>query len=185
MTTANSESPNSGAPGNVDQIVAMLRDETMAMCVQGSRAPSLVRVSAGDVSIQVEWWDNGAAADRSATQSASGAQPAATMPAAAPARLAAAPAAVSAAPEPAPATNKHEVCAQMVGVFYRAGKPGAKPFVSEGDVVAVGQQIGIVEAMKLMIPVEADRAGRVIEILIADGVAVEHGQPLLVMEPQR
>lgn len=71
------------------------------------------------------------------------------------------------------------VCSQTVGVFYRATEPGATPFVTEGDTVAVGQQIGIVEAMKLMIPVESDRAGIVEEILVGDGEAVEHGQPVL------
>ncbi|GLZ52163.1 acetyl-CoA carboxylase biotin carboxyl carrier protein subunit [Actinomycetospora sp. NBRC 106378] len=71
------------------------------------------------------------------------------------------------------------VCSTTVGVFYRAAEPGAAPFVAEGDTVAVGQQIGIVEAMKLMIPLESDRAGTIAEILVGDGDAVEHGQPVL------
>jgi acetyl-CoA carboxylase biotin carboxyl carrier protein len=73
------------------------------------------------------------------------------------------------------------VTAPTVGVFYRSPEPGAPPFVSEGDVVAAGQQVAIIEAMKLMIPVEADRAGRVAAILCADADAVEYGQPLLVL----
>jgi acetyl-CoA carboxylase biotin carboxyl carrier protein len=68
-------------------------------------------------------------------------------------------------------------------VFYRSPEPGAPPFVAEGDLVRPGQQVGIVEAMKLMIPVESDRAGRVLEVLLADGSAVEHGQPLLLLGP--
>ncbi|MBW0116046.1 acetyl-CoA carboxylase biotin carboxyl carrier protein, partial [Pseudonocardia abyssalis] len=55
--------------------------------------------------------------------------------------------------------------------------------VAVGDEVRVGQQVGIVEAMKLMIPVEARRAGRVADFLVADGMAVEHGQPLLLLYP--
>ncbi|WP_052914431.1 acetyl-CoA carboxylase biotin carboxyl carrier protein [Protofrankia coriariae] len=68
-----------------------------------------------------------------------------------------------------------------MGVFYRAPEPGAKPFVAEGDLITRGQQVAIIEAMKLMIPVEADASGRVLEILVADGTPVEHGQPLLTV----
>jgi acetyl-CoA carboxylase biotin carboxyl carrier protein len=71
----------------------------------------------------------------------------------------------------------------MVGVFYRAPQPGAEPFVSEGDTVRPGQQVAIIEVMKLMVPVEADRAGRVVEILVDDASPVEHGQPLLLLAP--
>jgi acetyl-CoA carboxylase biotin carboxyl carrier protein len=74
------------------------------------------------------------------------------------------------------------VCAPIVGVFYVAPSPGAAPFVTAGDEVAAGQQVGIVEAMKTMIPVEAPVAGRVIEVLVADGCRVEYGEPLLVLE---
>lgn len=188
-TASAGQSASADQTASADQIVAMLSEQAMAMCAQGSRAPSLVRVSAGDLSVQVEWWDSTAAADRSSSHGSpatavSATAVSATAPAGVPATVTQVPAA-AAAVAAAPATNKHEVCAQMVGVFYRASGPGAKPFVAEGDMIASGQQIGIVEAMKLMIPVEADRAGRVIEILVADGVAVEHGQPLLVMEPQR
>ena len=52
----------------------------------------------------------------------------------------------------------HYVCAAIVGTFYRGPEPGAAPFVSEGDMVRPGQQIAILEAMKMMMPVEADRA---------------------------
>jgi acetyl-CoA carboxylase biotin carboxyl carrier protein len=67
----------------------------------------------------------------------------------------------------------------MVGTFYRAAEPGAAPFVQVGDPVETGQQVGIVEVMKLMTPVEADRPGRVVAILADDAVPVEHGQPLI------
>ncbi|WP_218026773.1 acetyl-CoA carboxylase biotin carboxyl carrier protein [Nocardia inohanensis] len=73
------------------------------------------------------------------------------------------------------------LCAPMVGVFYHAPEPGADPFVAVGDTVTRGQQVGITEAMKLMVPVEADRAGIVAEILVSDATAVEFGQPLLLL----
>jgi acetyl-CoA carboxylase biotin carboxyl carrier protein len=85
------------------------------------------------------------------------------------------------APEPAEAPGTY-LTAQNVGVFYRAPEPGADPFVSEGDEVREGQQIGIIEAMKLMIPVEADRAGRIIEVLKDDAEAVEYGEKLFAIE---
>ncbi|MEU5940785.1 biotin/lipoyl-containing protein [Micromonospora sp. NPDC047548] len=73
--------------------------------------------------------------------------------------------------------------APMVGAFYRAPGPDAKPFVEEGDIVEVGQQIGILEAMKLMIPVEADRAAHIVEVIAVDGTIVEFGEPLLAIVP--
>jgi len=75
------------------------------------------------------------------------------------------------------------VIAPTVGVFYRAPSPGAAPFVEEGDTVAAGTQVGIVEAMKLMVPVEADRAGRVSKVLKSDGDPVEYGEPLIRLAP--
>ncbi|MCK9923615.1 acetyl-CoA carboxylase biotin carboxyl carrier protein subunit [Frankia sp. AgPm24] len=70
-----------------------------------------------------------------------------------------------------------------VGMFYRSPEPGKPPFVAEGDIVRAGQQVGIVEAMKLMIPIEADRGGRVVRVLVEDASAIEHDQPLLVLAP--
>ena len=78
---------------------------------------------------------------------------------------------------------RYDVRAPSVGVFYRAPEPGAPPFVGEGDTVRPGQQVAIVEAMKLMLPVEADRAGRVVEVLKRDGEPVEYGEVLFVLAP--
>lgn len=75
----------------------------------------------------------------------------------------------------------HLITAPHVGTFYRCPEPGAEPFVVEGGTVRRGQQVGILEAMKLMNPIEADRDGRVVEILVADGVAVEFDQPLIAL----
>ena len=71
------------------------------------------------------------------------------------------------------------VRAPMVGTFYHAPEPGADPFVRVGDLIGAGQQVGVLEAMKLFNPVEAERPGRVVEILVADASTVEYGQPLL------
>jgi len=87
---------------------------------------------------------------------------------------------IAAAPDP-PDPGGHDVRAPMVGTFYRAPGPGEAPFVTEGAIVEPGQQIGILEAMKLMNPVEADRRGRVTEILVTDGTPVEYDQRLLVL----
>lgn len=75
------------------------------------------------------------------------------------------------------------VRAPIVGTFYRSPEPGAAPFVAVGDLVRPGQPIAIVEAMKLMNEVTADRAGRVSAILVEDGQPVEYDQPLVELEP--
>jgi acetyl-CoA carboxylase biotin carboxyl carrier protein len=96
---------------------------------------------------------------------------------------AAAPAAAAPAGEgPAEADGRHPVVAPLVGTFYRAPQPGAKPFVEEGDIVDAGQTIGIVEAMKLMNQVNADQGGRVAEIVANDGDWVEFEQVLMYLE---
>jgi acetyl-CoA carboxylase biotin carboxyl carrier protein len=70
----------------------------------------------------------------------------------------------------------------MVGTFYSAPEPGAEPFVTVGDEVRAGQQIAILEVMKLMTPVGADRAGRVAEVLVPDGTSVEYGTGLIALD---
>ncbi|WP_433722076.1 acetyl-CoA carboxylase biotin carboxyl carrier protein [Actinoplanes sp. CA-051413] len=77
----------------------------------------------------------------------------------------------------------HLLRAPLVGTFFRAGEPGAKPFIEVGDFVETGQQVGILEAMKLMNPIEADCSGRVLEILPDDGEGVEYDQPLVLIDP--
>src|SRR4051812_39641989 len=70
------------------------------------------------------------------------------------------------------------ITAPMIGTFYTAATPGAQPFVAEGDEVYVGQTIGIIEAMKIMNEIAADRAGVVEAILVGNGQPVEYGSPL-------
>ncbi len=76
----------------------------------------------------------------------------------------------------------HTVKSPMVGSFYRTSSPGAKSFVDIGDTVAVGDTICIIEAMKIMNEIEADRAGVIKKIMVENGAAVEYGQPLFVIE---
>ena len=86
----------------------------------------------------------------------------------------------SAAPKPKP--NEHVITAPMVGTFYASPSPGAKPFVEIGDEIKVGQVLCIIEAMKMMNQIEADRAGRVASVMARNGDPVEFGQPLFVVE---
>ena len=83
---------------------------------------------------------------------------------------------------PLPAVEGHVVKSPMVGTFYRAATPGAKPFVEVGDSVQEGQALCIIEAMKLMNEIEADKTGIVKAILTENGQPVEFGQPLFVIE---
>ena len=100
------------------------------------------------------------------------------------AAAAAAPAAVEAAPVvAAPAVETgHIVTSPMVGTFYRAASPDAKPFVDVGSVVKEGDTICIIEAMKILNEIEADKSGTVTKILSDNGQAVEYGQPLFIIE---
>lgn len=126
--------------------------------------PRALRIRAGDVVVELEWTD----------QKQAPTAPAATEPAAEPG--------VVATPQPETSTGI-DICAPVVGTFYRAPEPGATPFVCEGDRVKRGQQVGIVEAMKLMIPVEAEDDGRVVAVHVADCTPVEYGERLLTIDP--
>lgn len=120
---------------------------------------------AGDARVEVEWdpTGSGGAAARpvSAAAPGSGAEPAASDD---------------------DATGE-AVTAPLVGTFYRAPEPGARPFVEEGDTVEAGQDVAIIEAMKIMNRIESQFAGTVTAILVDDGDMVEFGQPLLLVEP--
>lgn len=103
----------------------------------------------------------------------------AAAPVAAPAPAAAAPAAAPAAPA---VPEGYIVKSPMVGTFYRASSPGAKPFVDVGSQVKEGETICIVEAMKILNEIEADKTGTIVRVLGENGQAVEYGQPLFVIE---
>jgi acetyl-CoA carboxylase biotin carboxyl carrier protein len=90
---------------------------------------------------------------------------------------------VFAAIDPAQADNRIPVLAPLVGTFYAASQPGAKPFVEVGDTVDAGQTVCIVEAMKLMNEVATGEAGRVAEVLVENGEWVEFEQVLMYLDP--
>lgn len=158
-------------------VLTALRENAVALALSGPQPPSRIRVEAAGAAVELGWAESAAPV-------------AAVVPIAAPASVAApalvaAPVAVPVATDGAQIngapTPGHRLTAPTVGVFYRSPEPGAPPFVAVGDHVQPGQQVGIVEAMKLMIPVEADRGGPVLELLCGDGESVEFGQPLLVV----
>lgn len=101
----------------------------------------------------------------------------------APAPVVAAPAAAApaAVAEPA-AVQGHTVKSPMVGTFYRSSAPGAKAFVEVGSSVKEGDTICIIEAMKILNEIEADKSGTITQILCENGQAVEFGQPMFVIE---
>ena len=101
--------------------------------------------------------------------------PVAAAPAAAPAAATAAGTAAAAEPE------GHIIRSPMVGTFYRAPSPGAKPFIEEGQAVSSGETLCIIEAMKILNQIESDKSGKVVEILVENGQPVEYNEPLFVI----
>ncbi len=106
-----------------------------------------------------------------------------------PQAITAAPVAQMPAAAPAAAEEKKEeapkgkpITSPMVGTFYMAASPGAKPFVEVGQTVSTGQVVCIIEAMKLMNEIESEVSGKVTQICVKDGEAVEYGQVLMYVE---
>lgn len=91
-----------------------------------------------------------------------------------------APAAVAEVAEPV--ASGHVVKSPMVGTFYRSSSPGAKAYVEVGDEIKAGETICIIEAMKILNEIEADKSGTVTKVLCENGQAAEYGQPLFVIE---
>ena len=116
----------------------------------------------------------------SVVQTVAQAAPMMAPPAAAPAAAPAAPAA--AAPPAAEAETGHQVKSPMVGTFYQAASPTSGPFVTQGQQVNVGDTLCIIEAMKMMNQIEADKSGKVKSILVEDGSPVEFDQVLFIIE---
>lgn len=146
--------------------VAVVCDSALRMAA-ASGGLTRLSVRHGDVSVELEW---PAPTPVPNPAQAASAGPTRSSPPTVPV--------AEAAPQVA---GTRAVVSPMVGTFYRAPEPGAAPFVVEGDQVHMGQQIGIIEAMKLMNPVEADHDGRVVAIEVSDGAAVEYDQPLIVL----
>lgn len=113
-------------------------------------------------------------------------QPAAMPSAAAAAQPSAASGESTAAPAPmaapAPSGNRHVVKAPMVGTFYRSPSPDAKPFVEVGQTVKAGQTLCIIEAMKMLNQIEADKSGVIVEVVAENEKPAEFEQPLFIIE---
>ena len=105
----------------------------------------------------------------------------AAAPGAAPAPTPPPPAATPAAP-PSHSSNPAAVKSPMVGTAFLAGEPGARPFVAPGQKVKEGDTLLIIEAMKVMNPITAPRAGTVTQVLVLDAQPVEYDQPLVILE---
>lgn len=149
-------------PDDDPQVLERLREVVLGLLGGLAKQPASLRISTTQVELELKW-----------------PEALAELPA-----MSLTPADPAAAPstEPAVPAGRY-LTAHSVGVFYRAPEPGSKPFVDVGDVVLPGQQLGIIEAMKLMIPVEADSAGRIVEVIAGDGQSVEYGDPLFAFEP--
>jgi len=113
--------------------------------------------------------------------------PAAALQAQAPAAAAPAPAAAAPAPESAADDSENVpdeklIKSPMVGTFYRSSAPDQKPFVEEGQSISKGDPLCIVEAMKMMNQITADKSGTIKKVLVSNGDIVEYDQPLFVLE---
>jgi acetyl-CoA carboxylase biotin carboxyl carrier protein len=173
MTVSDEDAVQRHDSAHADLLGAIAR-ELAALAANLPGALRRVSVTAAGHGVEVEW----------ETRDLAGAAPTTVDP---PAR-APDPALPVAGSGPVPLAGPDEhpgrrvVRAPLVGTFYRAPQPGAPPFAAPGDAVEEGDTLGIVEAMKLMNHVTADRAGRVVEVLAGDGEPVEYDQPLMVLE---
>jgi len=153
--------------------LAQVRKHTVELLTALDRPPHTLRIQAGAVTVDITWPDAGTVASDTTAPGTTGAAGRNDTS--------------GGGGAPAPQTTDVATAylsSPAVGVFYHAREPGADPFVSVGVLVQPGQQIGILEAMKLMMPVEADRGGRITAVLKANGEPVEYGEPLFALEAE-
>ncbi|KDA42160.1 MULTISPECIES: acetyl-CoA carboxylase biotin carboxyl carrier protein subunit [unclassified Frankia] len=191
---------------DVDTVLAAVQHHALALYANAVRPPSHLRVTAGDIVVELAWTDLAELGDdrREPVQATA---PPRRHPVPAPRSVpggavsggAVSGGAVSGGAVPGEAAPVEErpadsstaggdaglsyVTAPSVGVFYYAPEPGARPFVRVGDTVKAGQQVAILEVMKLMIPIEADTAGRIVEVCQPDATSVEYGERLIAIDP--
>lgn len=151
-----------GMPPDAAHVCERVSDTALRLLSGLSHPPRALKVSAGEVTIELEW-----------PVHPPGEAPA--IPVTRPVSV------VDHVLDDGPA--RRYVSAPTVGVLYLAPQPGAKPFVEQGDLVMPGQQVAIVEAMKLMIPVRAEESGTIVEIVKKNGEPVEYGEPLFAYTP--
>ncbi|MGH3923412.1 MAG: acetyl-CoA carboxylase biotin carboxyl carrier protein [Pseudonocardiaceae bacterium] len=157
-------------PDHIEATLDMVRDNALQLLSAFPRPPSVLRIQAGGVTVEAEW---------PAASAPSGTVVAATS-------SAHSDNAIDGNAIDGSLIEQDSLCylrAPAIGVFFHAPEPGAKPFVDVGDTVVAGQQVAIVEVMKLMIPVHADVDGRIVDVLKANGAAVEYDEPLFAVTP--
>ncbi|MEV0621426.1 biotin/lipoyl-containing protein [Nonomuraea sp. NPDC050404] len=177
-----------------ERVLLAVRETAAAMPLP----PTHIKVTAGDTTVELSWGHAGPAPRTEAMSQAGEPAPRAALPEAtqaAPNGAAQVPNGTAQVSNGAAQAASGEVTAggtagvvrhvgsPTVGVFYHAPEPGAPPFVTPGDTITAGQQVGIVEAMKLMVPVNATEAGTVDKLLVQDGSQVEYDEPLLSYVP--
>jgi acetyl-CoA carboxylase biotin carboxyl carrier protein len=152
-----------GLDAGVTDVQLVLKETRDLIKLLEGTSMKRVKVRAAGLEIELERQDGGAVAFAAPAAAAGGAP---SGPAAA----------------PAASPGRMPVVAPLVGVFYRASSPGAKPFVEVGDTVERGQVVGIVEAMKMMNEVTTDFRGTVAEFAVKNGETVQYEQPLLYVD---
>ncbi|GGM07006.1 hypothetical protein GCM10012279_26210 [Micromonospora yangpuensis] len=155
-----------------DAVLAELRRQVRYLVAELAGPVRRVRVRSGQTTLEVEWHGTGQPVPAPRTE-----------PAVAPTEEPPDGSSTAVTPAAGQAVAAVVVRAPVVGTFYRCPEPGAAPFVAVGDLVRAGQVVGIVEAMKLMNEVVTDTAGRVVELVAADGQPVEYDQPLVAVAP--
>jgi acetyl-CoA carboxylase biotin carboxyl carrier protein len=139
-----------------DDHLRKLSDEARRLAANVTGSLRSIRLRSGAATVELEWENTGSAES---------------------------PRSLSIVDEPVASEEHQQVYSPMVGTFYLAGAPGEPPFVAVGDQVEPDTVIGIIEAMKLMNRITADRHGVVREVLVANGQPVEFEQPLVVLDP--
>lgn len=143
------------AQHEIEQLVAALGAHARKIAVDVPGELRRVSLRAGEAMVEVEWAEPARETDRPAAPTAGSAQAVGEV------------------------VTGETLVSPMVGTFYHCPEPGSPPFVTVGDSVEVDTVIGIVEAMKLMNKITAQRRGVVAAVLVPDGQAVEYGQPLI------
>ncbi|WP_405724607.1 acetyl-CoA carboxylase biotin carboxyl carrier protein subunit [Streptomyces sp. NBC_01537] len=148
------------APPTVHSALDSVCRSATELAKSAPKPPQRIKLQHGQISVEIEWPQEEQRRPEPTTQPS--------------------------APASAPATEAsatHCLCAPTVGTFYHSPEPGAPPYVAVGDLVRPGQPVGVLEVMKMMSTIEADRAGRVVEVLVPDAHPVEYQQRLIVLEP--
>lgn len=154
------QDPASGSREALDAVAT----SAIALAKQAAQPPRRISVRHGDTSVEIEWDDAAPAPGRAAVAPVAAGVPETRL-------------------DTEPDDRLAYICSPVVGTFYHAAEPGAKPFVAVGDIVEPGTQVGIVEAMKLMNAIEADYAGEVVEVCVPNAAAVEYQQRLIAIAP--